>query len=153
MAEMKRYLVIPYRAFGTGWMFSIFICYLATFLFARCVFPVKLPSYLDLFAAWLFAIIMTAISSFKRDTITLHEEFIEATDTFFAIKPTKIYKHELGEIKESITGLPLLRRSGLLITPRGKSGRLFSRNIFIPSSLPDYVEIKERLMDWVPLAH
>ncbi len=152
MAEIKRYFLIPYRAFGTGWMFTIFVCYLATFLFVRCVFPVKLPSSMDLFCAWLFAIVMTALSSFKRDTITLHEEFIEATDTFFAIKPTRIYRHELGEIKESITGLPLLRRSGLLITSQGKTGRRSSRSIFIPSSLPDYAEIKERLTDWVPLA-
>jgi hypothetical protein len=133
-----------------AWL-RIFIVYTAVFLLGGCLFDWKLPSYPELFYAWIFGMCMALFYGFKKDTIVLSDEFIEATDTFNAVRPTRIYRDKFSEITESYIGVPPLRRRGLIVTSRGRFRPLFVKCIFIPSGLPDYAEIKARLMEWVPL--
>jgi hypothetical protein len=94
---------------------------------------------------------MALILGFKKDTLILSDEFIEATDTFNRVKPIRIYRDRFSKITESYIGVPPLRRRGLLIISQGKFRSMFAKHVFIPSGLPDYAEIKARLMEWVPL--
>ena len=153
--ETKQYIVTPEITYGSLWIlpawFRIFTVNAAVALLVEGFIYFKLPSYQGLFFAWLYGMSMALIYGFKKDTIVLSDEFIEATDTFNTVRPTRIYRDKLSEISESYIGVPLLRRRGLILTSRGRFTSLFVKSIFIPSGLPDYAEIKARLMEWVPL--
>jgi hypothetical protein len=153
--ETKQYIVTPEIAYGSLWTLPawlrIFIFYTVLFLLGNCLFDWKLPSYPELFYAWIVGMCMALFYGFKKDTIVLSDEFIEATDTFNRVRPTRIYKDRLSEVTESYLGVPPLRRRGLVVTSQSRFRSLFVKCIFIPSGLPDYAEIKARLMEWVPL--
>ena len=154
--ETKQYIVTPEIVYGSLWILPawlrIFIFYSAVFLLVDCLLSWKIPSYKALFFAWSFGMVMALIVGFKKDTLILSDEFIEATDTFNALRPTRIYRDRFSGITESYIGLPPVRRHGLLVISQGTFRSLFVKRIFIPSGLPDYAEIKARLMEWVPLA-
>ena len=154
--ETKQYIVTPEIVYGALWIlpawFRIFIFYSAVFLLVDCLLPLRLPSYKELFFAWWIGMAMALILGFKKDTLILSDEFIEATDTFNRVRPTRIYRDRFSQITESYIGLPPLRRRGLLVISQGRFRSLFVKHIFIPSGLPDYAEIKARLMEWVPLS-
>lgn len=153
--ETKQYIVTPEIIYGSLWILPawlrIFIFYSAVFLLVDCLLPLRIPSYKELFLAWCFGMAMALIFGFKKDTLILSDEFIEATDTFNTVRPTRIYRDRLSGITESYIGLPPLRRHGLLVTSQGRFRSLFVKSIFIPTALPDYAEIKARLMEWGPL--
>ena len=84
--ETKQYIVTPEIVYGALWIlpawFRIFIFYSAVFLLVDCLLPLRLPSYTELFFAWSVGMAMALIFGFKKDTLILSDEFIEATDTF-----------------------------------------------------------------------
>ena len=153
--ETKQYIVTPEIAYGPLWMLPawlrIFIFYSTMYLLVDCLFSWGLPSYKGLFCAWLLGMGIALILGFKKDTLTLSDEFIEATDTFNKVRPTRIYRDRFSKITESYIGVPPLRRRGLLVISQGRFRSLFVKHVFIPSALPDYAEIKARLMEWVTL--
>ena len=153
--ETKQYIVTPEIVYGSLWILPawlrIFIFYSVLFLLVDCLLPLGIPSYKELFLAWAFGMAMALIFGFKKDTLILSDEFIEATDTFNTVRPTRIYRDRFSQITESDIGLPPLRRRGLLVISQGRFRWLFVKRIFIPSGLPGYAEIKARLMEWVPL--
>ena len=153
--ETKQYIVTPEIEYGSLWILPawlrIFIFWSAVFLLGDCLLPLRLPSYKELFFAWSVGMGMALIFGFKKDTLILSDEFIEATDTFNRVRPTRIYRDRFSKITESYIGVPPLRRRGLLVMSQGRFRSLFVKHIFIPSGLPDYAEIKARLMEWVPL--
>lgn len=154
--ETKQYTVTPEILYGSLWIlpawFRIFIFYSAVFLLVDCLLPLRIPSYKELFCAWCIGMAMALILGFKKDILILSDEFIETTDTFNRVRSTRIYRDTFSGITESYIGLPPLRRRGLLVKSQGRFRSLFVKHIFIPSGLPDYAEVKARLMEWVPLA-
>src|ERR1700682_440749 len=165
-AEVKTYEITSEMRYGHGskfarcwrlWLFYFVVFVIVSVPVDRMIFgkwePVK-SLFIGAFSVVFMAIVMPLILHTEQSSLMVSDDFVELTSTLtFKTLTKRISRNKVTDVKEMTFGGGLLgpARRGLAVRDRGWFGARFWGFVFIPAELPDYEEIKRRLLQWTPV--